>query len=63
MITIAPTQPTSDNFITITFTGGHACPVPAPVKSGNQLIFNIERYDGPCVSAPLPAETRIPAVI
>lgn len=54
MITVSPDNPSSDDIITFTFTGGHPCPVPNPSRTHDTFIFHLEHYDGPCVSAPLP---------
>lgn len=54
MITISPENPSSDDVITFTFTGGHPCPVPEPSRTHDTFIFHLERHEGPCVSAPLP---------
>tara|TARA_Y100001933_G_scaffold116503_1_gene116548 strand:- start:124 stop:519 length:396 start_codon:yes stop_codon:yes gene_type:complete len=57
MITIQPSNPTSDTSVAFVFTGGSPCPVPSQTIDGSEFIFEVQDDDqGPCLGTPIPYE-------
>jgi len=62
MITVNPSNPTSDNSIEFVFTGAATCKGVSTTIEGHHFIFELVPADPPvpCLSAPIPYETEWP---